>query len=89
MLLQSFKGAVKTATTCKQTTDTTDQTEAHAFKLSEIGVDLTERSNRRRQSVFSRDPLDLGHTDLIQHEIKLSDETPFTEQVRRIFTSLV
>ena len=91
-----LKEEVKTATTCQQTTDTTDQTE-DAFKLSDIGVDLTdsiiseeqqekaEAVFEKWQSVFSRGPLDLGHTDLIRHEIKLSDETPFKEPVRREF----
>ena len=37
-----LKEEVKPATTCQQTTDTTDQTEEHAFKLSDIGVDLTD-----------------------------------------------
>ena len=95
-----LKEEVKTATTCLQTTDTTDQTEEHAFKLSDIGVDLTdsiiseeqqekaEAVFEKWQSVFSRGPLDLGHTDLIRHEIKLSDETPFKEPVRRISPAL-
>ena len=95
-----LKEEVKTATTCQQTTDTTDQTEEHAFKLSDIGVDLTdsiiseeqqekaEAVFEKWQSVFSRGTLDLGHTDLIRHEIKLSDETPFKKPVHRISPAL-
>ena len=88
--MQSFKEEGKTVTTCQQTKDTTDQTEEHAFKLSDIGVDLTDSEAvfEKWQSVFSRGPLDLGHTDLIQHEIKLSDETPFKEPVCRISPAL-
>ena len=94
-----LKEEVKPATTCQQTTDTTNQTE-DAFKLSDIGVDLAdsiiseeqqekaEAVFEKWQSVFSRGPLDLGHTDLIRHEIKLSDETPFKEPVRRISPAL-
>ena len=44
---------------------------------------------KRCQSVFSRGPLDLGYTDLIRHEIKMSDETPFKEPVRRISPALI
>ena len=70
-----LKEEVKTATTCRQTTGTTDQTEEDAFKLSDIGVDLTDSiiseeqqekadaAFEKWQSVFSRGPLDFGHTD--------------------------
>ena len=34
--------------------------------------------------IFPTDPTDLGFTDLIEHEIKLVDETPFKEPYRRI-----
>ena len=88
------------ATTCQQTANTTEKSKADNFKLSDIGVDLTdsiiseeqqdmaEAVFEKWQSVFSRGPLDLGRTDLIRHEIKLSDETPFKEPVRRISPAL-
>ena len=34
--------------------------------------------------IFSKDPTDLGKADIVQHEIKLSDDTPFKEPYRRI-----
>lgn len=34
--------------------------------------------------IFSSGPTDLGFTDLIEHEIPLSDETPFKEPYRRV-----
>ena len=49
---------------------------------------MAEAVFEKWQSVFSRGPLDLGRTDLIRHEIKLSDETPFKEPVRRISPAL-
>ena len=90
----------KTATTNQQTGDTTDPKGQQPFQLSEIGVDLTDSviSEEQKeeatdifekwQSVFSKGPLDLGHTDLVRHEINLSDEKPFKEQVRRISPAL-
>ena len=40
------------------------------------------------QNIFSRGPTDLGHTDLVRHEIHLTDETPFKEPFRRISPAL-
>ena len=34
--------------------------------------------------IFSTSPTDLGRTDLVEHEIKLTDDTPFKEPYRRI-----
>lgn len=39
---------------------------------------------RKWKHIFSTGPTDLGHTDLIEHEIKLSDNTPFKEPYRNI-----
>lgn len=36
------------------------------------------------KSVFSLHDLDLGHTTMVKHQIKLNDETPFKQRVRRI-----
>ena len=38
---------------------------------------------------FSQGPIDLGHTNLVQHEIHLEDETPFKEPYRRIPPALI
>ena len=38
--------------------------------------------------IFSTSPTDLGRTDLIKHEIKLTDDTPFKEPYRRITPAL-
>ena len=40
------------------------------------------------QNVFSQSPTDLGCTNLVEHEIKLGDETPFKEPYRRVPPSL-
>ena len=40
------------------------------------------------QSIFSKGPTDLGYTDLIEHEIKLTDDKPFKEPYRRIPPSM-
>ena len=90
----------RTATINQQTTDNSVKFEKKPFKLSDIGVDLTDsviseeqKSDAKSifekwQSVFSRGPIDLGHTDLVRHEINLADKTPFKEPVRRISPAL-
>ena len=35
-------------------------------------------------SIFSTGPTDIGITDLVEHEIKLTDDTPFKEPYWRI-----
>ena len=34
--------------------------------------------------IFSKNDLDLGKTDMVKYKIKVTDETPFKEQYRRI-----
>ena len=41
----------------------------------------------KRKSVFSTGPTDLGYTTLVEHEIKLTDDIPFKQPLRRIPTS--
>ena len=41
------------------------------------------------QHVFSQSDTDLGHTDLVQHEIHLENEQPFKEPYRRIPPELI
>ena len=95
-----LSGELKTASSKQRTADTKDETDNVPFKLSDIGVDLTdsiinEEQNHHAkqvfikwQSVFSRGAMDLGHTDLVRHEINLSEETPFKEPFRRISPAL-
>ncbi|MCG8034499.1 MAG: hypothetical protein JAZ03_20335, partial [Candidatus Thiodiazotropha taylori] len=71
------------------------------FRLSDIGVDLSDSVLsedqkakaslifQKWQSVFSRGLLDLGHTDLVKHTIKLTDDTPFKEAYRRISPAMI
>ena len=71
------------------------------FNLSDIGVDLSDSKltadqNDRAaevfqkwQNIFSRGPTDLGHTDLVRHEIKLTDERPFKDPFRRISPAMI
>ena len=79
--------------TASETNDSSQGTSESAFSLSDIGVDLSNSSLSEEQKqkvssifgkcqdIFSRGPLDLGH-DLVQHEVKLTDETPFKEPYR-------
>ena len=71
------------------------------FSLSDIGADLTEsvlsEDQKEKaslifekwQRIFSRGPLDLSHTDLVRHEIKLTDDKPFKEPYRRISPAMI
>lgn len=64
--------------------------------LEELGLKLDENNlssdqlQKVRQvlgswsSIFSTGPTDLGKTDLVKHDIKLADSTPFKEPYRRI-----
>ena len=70
------------------------------FNLKDIGVDLSDSNitdeQRKKanvvfekwQKIFSRGPTDLGHTDLVKHEIHLTDNKPFKEPFRRISPAL-
>ena len=70
------------------------------FNLKDIGVDLSESNITEEQrekakvefekwqNLFSRGPTALGHTDLVRHEIHLTDETHFKEPFRRISDAL-
>ena len=85
----------------QQHTASCDSDDTTEFNLSDIGVDLsnsklTEDQKVRAaevfqkwQDIFSRGPTDLGHTDLVQHEIKLTDDKPFKEPFRRISPALI
>ena len=50
-----------------------------AEQLSKIRQVLTNWSH-----IFSKGPTDLGKADIVKHEIKLTDNTPFKEPCRRI-----
>ena len=70
--------------------------EPKVTKLEDLGVkvetdNLTQDQVRKAKDVlgswshiFSTGPTDLGRTDLVEHEIKLTDDTPFKEPYRRI-----
>ena len=70
--------------------------EKNCFNVKDIGVDLSESNITKEQrekakvvfekwqNIFSRGPTDLGHTDLVRHEIHLTDETPFKEPFRKV-----
>jgi hypothetical protein len=71
----------------------------HFNDTTEIGYDFTEQLRENLEDkqvtevqqllskwscVFSKHDLDLGHTNLVKHTIKLTDDTPFKERHRRI-----
>ena len=61
-------------------------------KVDPIGIskwDPTDQEEVRELfkeygKIFALDDLDLGHTSVVKHEIKLNDYTPFKERYRRI-----
>ena len=71
-----------------------------SFNPKDIGVDLSDSNItdeqrekakvvfKKWQNTFSRGPIDLGHTDLVKHEIHLTDHKPFKEPFRRISPAL-
>jgi len=56
-----------------ESTDLTEEQKETAYKLF-----------KKWNHVFSKSSTDLGHTDLVEHEIKLSDSTPFRDPPRHI-----
>ena len=52
--------------------------------LSEDQVEKSYDFLNRWKHIFSTSFIDIGRTDLVEHEIKLSDNTPFKEHYRRI-----
>ena len=81
--------------------DSNKDSSENAFSLPEIGVDLADSALtedqkekvslifEKWQDIFSRGPLDLGHTDLVKHEIKLTDDMPFKDAYRRISPAMI
>ena len=78
------------------TPDLSQKQETKSSTSKDLGVqidedNLTSDQLSRAKSVlnkwsdiFSKSPTDLGKTDLVKHNIKLTDETPFKEPYRRI-----
>ena len=70
--------------------------EPTSYSLTDLGVEIDpdnltpDQINKAKDvlnkwsHVFSASCTDLGRTDLVEHEIKLTDETPFKEPYRRI-----
>ncbi len=71
-------------------------TPAEDVTLQQLGIEickdgLADEEHERAtvviekwKHIFSKGPTDLGHTDLVQHEIELSNPTPFKDPYRRI-----
>lgn len=52
--------------------------------LTETEKEKAREFLSRWKHIFSRGPLDLGHTQTVRHEINLEDEAPFKEPYRHI-----
>ena len=61
-------------------------------ELDLTGLDMVSDTQKQQalevleahQHLFSRNPLDLGKTDLVKHKIQLTDPTPIKDRYRRI-----
>ena len=61
------------------------------IKLQGIEPDVKDQLTSlllKWKSVFSTGPTDIGFTNIVEHEIKLTDETPFKDPYRRIPPSM-
>lgn len=90
---QEVTKASNTASIDKQTIQDDEQT-SFGVELDHANLSTEEKEKVHKlfskwQHIFSKDPCDLGHTDLIEHEIHLSDAKPFKEPHRNIPTSLL
>ena len=81
----------KTSTVNVQQQQATVSENTDTIKLDLSGSCLTETEKEKAQEflsrwqhIFSRGPLDLGHTHTVKHEINLEDEAPFKEPYRHI-----
>ena len=81
--------------------DINNEDHTEDFSLSDIVLDLADSKLTEQQKetatqlfakwqhVFSRGPTDLGHTNLVKHEIKLTEEKPFQEPFCRISPAMI
>ena len=72
--------------TVNQSTDKDDFLKEFTFgeSLSSSQMDSLLHLLSKWKHIFSQHKLDHGHTHLMEHEIKLHDDTPFRERYRRI-----
>ena len=66
-----------------------DEKPSFTFDLSESALNdeqkkLAQSFLSKWQPIFSQEPTDLGHTNLVQHSINLEDDRPFKEPNRNI-----
>ena len=87
----------------KEMTDSKLQVEHHQQSIGEKKVDInlddsvltSEQKEKVQQflsgwsQVFSQGPTDLGRTNIVEHEIHLTDEHPFKEPFRKIPPALI
>lgn len=83
---------------CEQK-DTMDTAEAAKEFTKGLKINLDHISSEERpkiealfykwKKVFSLGPLDLGNTDIVKHEIHLTDDVPFKEPYRRVPPALI
>ncbi len=59
------------------------------WNLTDTQVAEVEDFLLKWKSLFSLHDLDLGHTTLAEHHIKLKDDTPFKERFRRVPPSML
>ena len=90
-------GLEETKDTARMSTQTVG--DEHADLPDGINLDATDLSEEQKEratqmfskwnSVFSKDLKDIGHTQLVEHHIKLNNEEPFKEPYRRIPPALI
>ncbi len=76
-------------TSPKNTDSSRDELKDLGIKMDSDSLDTSQQQEatsllRRWTHIFSTGITDLGCTDLVEHDIKLSDDTPFKEPYRRI-----
>ncbi|MEW8316224.1 MAG: reverse transcriptase domain-containing protein [Candidatus Thiodiazotropha endolucinida] len=97
VLRQADMGLEETEDTARMATQTVDEMDASL--PDGINLDKTDLSDEQKHratqvfskwnAVFSKDLKDIGHTSLVEHRIKLTNEEPFKEPYRRIPPALI
>ena len=81
------------ATTCQQQEASLQNTPIESIGLSDTDLNTEQKDKvadlfRKWSQIFSRGSTDLGFTDLVEHEIHLTDDKPFKDPPRHIAPGL-
>ena len=66
-----------------------ERVDLETSKLTSDQKEVATELFHKWKDIFSKGITDIGHTDLVKHQIKLTNDEPFKEPFRRIPPSLI